>query len=522
MVYVEEYWDEVKNILDKDKGFFLDKLEVTNKQFKEFIDKGGYNNRDYWKNEFIKGTKKLTWEEARAEFKDITGRPGPSTWEAGDYPNGLDDYPVSGVSWYEAAAYAEYVGKVLPTGDHWDSGMGFYSEKYIDWFHPKISPLSNFNGKGPESVGKNHGMTAFGALDMAGNVREWCWNESSQGRIVAGAGYSDPTYMFTIWEQLPPFDRSSLNGFRCAKYIDRDKIPETAFRIIDMNPGNERDCSLETPVPESIFQIYKNQFLYDKKALNTVIEKRDESTDDWIMEKVTFDAAYENQRMIAYLFLPRNASPPFQTLIFFPGSYAVYDKELTTEHFNNVLDYVLKSGRAAVYPVYFRTYERNDGITTHSPRASHQYTELLIKLVKDFSRTIDYLETRTDIDTGKLGFYGHSWGGQLGAIIPAVEDRLSISILVAGGFPSVKPYPEADEMNYISRVKIPTLMLNGRYDGIFPLENNVSHFFRLLETPEADKRLCVLEAGHNFPKSYMIREILNWCDKYLGPVKQGD
>ena len=49
------------------------------------------------------------------EFVDATGRPGPSTWEAGDYPEGEDDFPVAGVSWYEAAAYAEYVGKVLPT-----------------------------------------------------------------------------------------------------------------------------------------------------------------------------------------------------------------------------------------------------------------------------------------------------------------------------------------------------------------------------------------------------------------------
>ena len=72
-----------------------------------------------------------------SEFVDKTGRPGPSTWEAGDYPDGQDDYPVSGVSWYEAAAYAEYAGKVLPTGDHWDSGVGFYNDYGFESFDPQ-------------------------------------------------------------------------------------------------------------------------------------------------------------------------------------------------------------------------------------------------------------------------------------------------------------------------------------------------------------------------------------------------
>ena len=75
------------------------------------------------------------------------------------------------------------------------------------------------------------------------------------------------------------------------------------------------------------------------------------------------------------------------------------------------------------------------------------------QMVKDFSRSIDYLKTRTDIDTAKLGFYGHSWGGHLGGIIPAIEERLSVNILITGGFADFRSrdYPEADEINYVSR-----------------------------------------------------------------------
>lgn len=518
MVWIDGYLDEAKTpwIWEEELGFLLDKYEVTNKQFKDFVDHGGYRNRGYWKHEFIKEGKKISLEEAMAEFVDRTGRPGPSTWEAGDYPDGHDDHPVSGVSWYEAAAYAEYAGKELPTADHWDSGVGYqFTTNPME-----LIPLSNFDSPGSVPVGRKPGISYFGAYDMAGNVREWCWNETNAGRIVCGGAYEGPVYMFFQWEHLPPFDRSALNGFRCAIYKNRERIPETAFRRIGLAPVNSRDYASETPVPENTYRIYKNQFLYDKKDLNAVVEMKDESSDDWVMEKVTFDAAYDNQRMIAFLFLPKNASPPYQTLIFFPGIYAVSFKDFMSEALGNVnayFDYVLKSGRAAVYPIYFGTYERNVTTLAQVVRKSHEYTEVLIKLVRDFMRTVDYLETRDDIDTCKLGYYGQSWGGRLGAIIPAVEDRIALNILVAAGFPSTKSYPEADEINYISRVTAPTLILNGKHDGIFPLENNVTTFYNLLGTPEKDKHLYLIDAGHNFYKKDRIKPILEWCDKYFGP-----
>ena len=215
--------------------------------------------------------------------------------------------------------------------------------------------------------------------------------------------------------------------------------------------------------------------------------------------------------------IPKNASPPYQAIIFFPGSYAQRDEKLTTRSVAGTMGFIVNSGRAAIYPVYYGTYERNLGTNPNTGK-THEYTEFLIKLVKDFSRTIDYLETRPDIDTSKLGYWGHSWGGNLGAIIPAVEDRLSLSFLQAAGFSSDKPFPEADEMNYVTRVKVPTVMFNGSYDGIFPLETNARIFFNLLGMPEKDKKLYLIDAGHNFYRKDMIGPFLDWCDKYFGPV----
>ena len=84
--------------------YFIDRYEVTNRQFKQFVDQGGYQKREYWKTPFVRDGKPVSWDEAMAVFRDTTGRPGPSTWEGGTFPTGKDDFPVTGVSWYRGGS----------------------------------------------------------------------------------------------------------------------------------------------------------------------------------------------------------------------------------------------------------------------------------------------------------------------------------------------------------------------------------------------------------------------------------
>ena len=91
--------------------FYVDRFEVTNVEYQAFVDQGGYQKREYWKEKFLRDGKELSWDEAMDLLRDSSGRPGPATWEAGHYPAGQANYPVGGVSWYEAAAYAEFAGK---------------------------------------------------------------------------------------------------------------------------------------------------------------------------------------------------------------------------------------------------------------------------------------------------------------------------------------------------------------------------------------------------------------------------
>jgi len=511
--------------LGKLDDFFIDKYEVTNRQYKTFIDSGGYNNRGYWTHEFIKEGKVLTWEEAMTEFVDQTGRPGPTIWQAGDYPDGRDDYPVSGISWYEAVAYAAFVGKTLPTGQHWGLARGEYTT-LIRW--PQLggfavfAPFSNFEGEGTVRTGSLPGITSYGAYDMAGNVREWCWNETTHGRLIRGGAWGDNSYQFTEARQAPAFDRSYKNGFRCALYPEPEKIPASVFAKTTF--GETRDYYKEEPVSDAIFQVYKEQFSYDKTDLNARLESRDDSAEDWIHERITFDAAYGNERIIAHLFLPKNSPPPYQTVIYVPGSGSLFQassEDLASYfEFTAFLSFLVKNGRAVLYPVYKGTFERRDDalIPIYGGTNSHSYTEFLIQVVKDFKRSIDYLETRQDIDNSKLAYFGMSWGGLLGAIIPAVEERLQTTIILGGGL-NGRGRPEVNQINYITRVKTPTLMLIGKYDTLVPYEKSSKPMFDLLGTPNEHKELKLYETDHVPHMNDFIKETLAWLDRYLGSVK---
>ena len=514
--------------LGKLDDFFIDQYEVTNKRFREFVNNGGYRGRKYWKQKFIKDGRELTWEEAVKGFADQTGQLGPATWQAGDFPEGQDNYPVSGISWYEAAAYAEFAGKSLPTGEHWGIARGEYTTLILV---PQLggfallAPYSNFSGRGPVRVGSLPGITAYGAYDMAGNVREWCWNETPKGRLIRGGAWGDNTYMFGNLSQAPPMDRSAKNGFRCALYPEPNKVPQAAFQPV--KPAETKDFYKAKPVPDSIFQVYKEQFSYDKTDLKARVESRQESPGGWIREKVSFDAAYGGERVSAYLFLPRNATPPYQAVIYFPGSASVSQKSSqdieSYYEFPMFLSFLVKSGRAVLYPLYKGTFERGndstDIILQSGDQNSHQSVDLFIQDVKDFERCIDYLETLPDIDPKRIAYYGMSWGGAMGVYIEAVEERLKAGVLLGGAVNGLGR-PEINDINYIGRVKIPTLMMNGIYDTLSAFETNIEPMFDLLGTPAEHKKLITTETDHIPPVNEFIKETLAWLDKYLGPVKR--
>jgi predicted esterase len=484
------------------QDFWLDTYEVTNEEYKKFVDAGGYESREYWKVPFTRDGVEVSWEEGLGLLRDTTGRAGPSTWELGAYPKGEENYPVRGVSWYEAAAFAEFAGKSLPTIYHW-----YFASGGLVYFN--VTLQSNFDEEGPVPVGARAGLGPFGTYDMAGNVKEWCWNSVGDKRYILGGSWGEPRYMYTEPDARSAFERRENFGLRLAKY-DEPLVSELTSPVERLT----RDLTQVKPVGEEIFTVYRSLYAYDRSDLNAVVEEVQSNLPGWTREKISFDAAYGEERVIVYLYLPRNAKPPFQTVVYFPGASA--ELVSTHEHFEMARwDWVPRSGRALVHPVYKGMYERRDRVPPAKPSAVR---DRQILWHKDLARAIDYLETRSDIDDSKLAFLGFSLGAGVGPNELALEKRLRIGILVSGGLDAEEWLPESNNANFAPRVRAPVLMLNGRHDFGNPYNEMQTPLFHLLGTPEPDKKHVVLDAGHLIPPRDFIRESLDWLDRYLGPV----
>jgi cephalosporin-C deacetylase-like acetyl esterase len=278
-----------------------------------------------------------------------------------------------------------------------------------------------------------------------------------------------------------------------------------------------RDFDLEKPVSDDLFGVYKSLYSYDKTPLRATVDFVEEM-DDWKCEKITFAAAYGNERVMAYLFLPKRSPPPFQTVMYFPGSGAIHLRSSATIPERGAIDFVIKSGRAVMFPVYKGTYERGDDLKSDYPNTTSSWRDHVIAWSKDLGRSIDYLETRPEIDRNKLAYEGVSWGGAMGSVLPAVENRIKVCVLIDPGFNLQKSLPEVDQLNFAPQVKVPVLMLNGRFDFFYPVETSQLPMFRLLGTPKEHKRRREYATGHNTPRNEMIKETLDWLDRYLGPV----
>jgi len=145
--------------------------------------------------------------------------------------------------------------------------------------------------------------------------------------------------------------------------------------------------------------------------------------------------------------------------------------------------------------------------------AMRQFSDLRLR------RSLDYLETRPDIDHNRLAFYGFNWGSIEGSISLALESRFKTAVLADGGCNSGGPLPEVNPINFAPNIKIPVLMINGRYDLMVSFEDCQQAILPSSGHPIRGQASFLLESGHGLPFTPWFKETLDWLDRYLGPCE---
>ena len=171
--------ERIREVIDH--GYWIDKYLVTNEKYRAFVLADGYGNQAYWSEE--------GWK-----WKTEHNIAVPAYWD--DIEWNKADYPVVGVSWYEADAYAKWVGKRLPTEREWEKAARGEDGREYPWGgdFDKMkcnSEEADFEHTTPVTQYPN-GVSPYGCYDMAGNVWEWCvdwYDETKDSRVLRGGSW---------------------------------------------------------------------------------------------------------------------------------------------------------------------------------------------------------------------------------------------------------------------------------------------------------------------------------------------
>ncbi len=283
-----------------------------------------------------------------SRFRDTTGRPGPRTWELGSYPDGRADYPVGGLSWFEAAAFAKFAGKSLP---HCTTGS---ARRGPTRSTPTFFSSATLTGRGRRRPA-NARSGAWGTLDMAGNVKEWCATKF-RGAVCGTSWAERGTNQLPVCRRgrPEPWERRETFGVRLVKNLGPAEPAAVPVGRVMPDPARLSPC------PPSCSRF--------TSAPTTTTAVR--STRGWSRStRVRLLAKGENQlrrrvwqpARAAYLFLPKNAAPPIRRLCSFQAPTGGKCRRAPASNLNT-FEFIIRSGRALLYPVYQGTYERRGNV----------------------------------------------------------------------------------------------------------------------------------------------------------------
>jgi len=268
--------------------FFIDRCEVTNRQFRKFVDAAVTRTRNSGSYKFFRDGKKFSWEEALKVFVDQTGQPGPRPGRRGTFRKDREITRSPASSWYEAAGLRGVRGQNsaqrLSLGDRPGRGYADLSLAAARGIR-RLRALQQFPGQGHPAGRQPPGITAIWRLRHGGKRREWCWNETPSGRLIRGGAWDDNPYMFGKQSQAPPWSArpamASAARLSAARQNPRTRSRPSPWPVMvdlyKMKPG---------PGSGSIRSI-KSLYAYTRRPAGAGGKPKGKSR-GWTLEKVSF------------------------------------------------------------------------------------------------------------------------------------------------------------------------------------------------------------------------------------------
>ena len=158
-----------------------------------------------------------------------------------------------------------------------------------------------------------------------------------------------------------------VNGVRLVSY----EASTESIATLRETCAVARDRRASTPITDEIFQVYRDLFDYDPITLDSRIESVDAEAGHWTQETVSFDATYDDERVLAHVFLPKNIEPPYQVVVYHVSSDAIFRQ--TSEDLNSVSS--TSSSRAAA-PWWYRCYGEPTNVTRGSTRPGRSHPRI--------------------------------------------------------------------------------------------------------------------------------------------------
>jgi len=492
------------------KAFSIAENEVSNKDFQEFVDAGGYENRIYWDFPFQVGNKTYDFNSSIKMFTDRYGRPGPSNWAYGQFPTGLDNYPVTGISWFEARAFAKYSNLSLPNVYQWLLASG--NPENLGNVNQYVTRNSNYNSTQLREVSNKLG-SYNGLNNIGGNIKEWTLNPNGYNQekfSIMGGAFNEPSYTFNNYYSLSPLDRSIGNGFRLSKNLtngeselDNDIIPEFKRNFYEIED-----------VSDEVFDVYKSQFDYNSQPLNSKTSNIENFQDGYSSQIFEMETTYESdEKLFGYVVFSNRFKDKYDPIIIYPNASSIgsnTDTNLPNQLLNG-FKYLIDEGYAIIHPVYHNTYSREKTHNTWWPNDSEKYKNTIIKIGQDYKRSIDYIESRNDFNFENLSYFGYSWGSTTSNYLLAIDDRIKAAVLCVGGLMMQKSKKEVEAHYYVRRIKTPILHIVGKEDGIFGFEESYKPWKELIGTAKDKLKLIELDnVGHGLPWDTIRKHHSNW------------